>query len=58
MEKVGLSELDMEFNHMKADDAVFTREMEKFEQEKVYGTVMLTMMAASQAAPTCLRCHS
>ena len=58
MEKVALSELDMEFNHMKADDAVFTSEVDKFEQEKANETVLLTMMAALQAAPTCLCCHS
>ena len=55
MEKLHLTE----FNHMVADEeAEFAREMDKFEQEKVYDTVMLPMMAASQAAPTCLRCHS
>ena len=53
MEKLHLTELDMEFNHMVADEeAEFAREMDKFEQEKVYDTVMLTMMAALQAAPT------
>ena len=55
MEKLHLTELDMEFNHLVADEeAEFAREMDKFEQEKVYDTVMLTMMAALQAAHTLL----